>query len=109
MRAERERKDQSLGEIAARIKIREEHLHNLEEGYYDSLPPEVYTKGFLKTYAEYLGLNADKLLPAVNLLYFEITIDSFSGFGFSVGADSDHDITVVRDGSVIDDYLCLTG
>jgi len=42
--------------------VREENLHNLEEGYYDNLPAEVYTKGFLTAYAEYLGLNPDRLV-----------------------------------------------
>jgi len=62
LRSAREAKGEKLEEIARQIRVREENLHNLEEGYYDNLPAEVYSKGFLTAYAEYLGLNADKLV-----------------------------------------------
>ena len=62
LRSAREAKGKEIGEIARQIRVREENLHNLEEGYYDNLPADVYTKGFLTAYAEYLGLNADKLV-----------------------------------------------
>jgi transcriptional regulator with XRE-family HTH domain len=62
LRAAREKKGDNLAEISRQIQVREINLHNLEEGYYDNLPAEVYTKGFLRTYANYLGLKADKLV-----------------------------------------------
>jgi len=62
LRAAREKKGDNLAEISRQIQVREINLHNLEEGYYDNLPAEVYTKGFLRTYANYLNLNADKLV-----------------------------------------------
>ncbi len=34
----------------------------IEEGDYDSLPPDVYVKGFLRSYAEYLGVDPKKLI-----------------------------------------------
>lgn len=34
----------------------------IEEGKYDKLPPDVYVKGFLKAYAEFLGVDAKKII-----------------------------------------------
>ena len=38
-------------------KIRSKYLRALEEEQFDSLPAETYVKGFLRTYAEFLGLD----------------------------------------------------
>ncbi len=52
----RERANVSLSEIAKNTKIRKFYLEMLEEGYFDRLPPDVYVRGFLNSYAEYLGI-----------------------------------------------------
>jgi cytoskeletal protein RodZ len=38
-------------------KIRAKYLKALEEEHFDMLPAETYVKGFLRTYAEFLGLD----------------------------------------------------
>jgi transcriptional regulator with XRE-family HTH domain len=52
----REKANVSLNEIAKNTKIRKFYLEMLEEGRFDKLPPDVYVKGFLNSYAEYLGI-----------------------------------------------------
>lgn len=52
----------SLAEIAARTHIRSAYLEALEEGRYGDLPGLAYQTGFLRNYAEVLGLGADRVL-----------------------------------------------
>lgn len=50
---------QGLGFPQAELgtKIRSKYLRGLEEEQFDALPAETYVKGFLRTYAEFLGLD----------------------------------------------------
>jgi hypothetical protein len=50
---------QGLGFPQAELgtKIRAKYLRALEEEQFDSLPAQTYVKGFLRTYAEFLGLD----------------------------------------------------
>jgi cytoskeletal protein RodZ len=52
----------SLAEAARDTRIRRSYLEALEAEDIASLPPPVYTRGFLRTYAEYLGLNAQAMV-----------------------------------------------
>jgi transcriptional regulator with XRE-family HTH domain len=63
LRARREKKNITLEQAAADTRIREKFLKALEDGDYQSLPGAVYTKGFLRNYAEYLDLETDELIP----------------------------------------------
>jgi cytoskeletal protein RodZ len=58
----RERKGVDLYRAERDTKIRLRYLSALEDGAYDELPPPVYTKGFLRNYAIYLGLDPDEIL-----------------------------------------------
>jgi cytoskeletal protein RodZ len=62
LRAQRERKGITLEQAAADTRIREKFLKALEDGDYQSLPGTVYTRGFLRNYAEYLDLETDELV-----------------------------------------------
>lgn len=62
LRAQRERKGITLEAAAADTRIRDKFIKALEEGDYQSLPGAVYTKGFLRNYAEYLDLDPDELV-----------------------------------------------
>jgi transcriptional regulator with XRE-family HTH domain len=62
LRAQREKKGITLDQAAGDTRIREKFLHALESGDYQSLPGAVYTKGFLRNYAEYLDLETDGLI-----------------------------------------------
>lgn len=55
-------KSVSLADAARDTRIRRSYLEALEAEDVASLPPPVYTRGFLRTYAEYLGLNAQAMV-----------------------------------------------
>lgn len=55
-------KSVSLAEAARDTRIRRSYLEALESEDYAALPPAVYTRGFLRTYAEYLGVNAQAMV-----------------------------------------------
>ena len=58
----RERKGVDLYRAERDTKIRARYLGALERGDYRELPGAVYTKGFLRNYALYLGLDPDEVL-----------------------------------------------
>lgn len=51
----------SLDEVEQATKIRKRYLTGLEHEDYAKLPDAVYAQGFLKTYANYLGLDGEAL------------------------------------------------
>ena len=56
-------------EIETGTKIRGKYLNALEEERFDVLPAEAYIKGFLRTYAEYLGLDGQLYVNEFNSRY----------------------------------------
>lgn len=62
LRVARERKGVDIYRAERDTKIRAKHLDALEAGDYADLPGAVYTKGFLRNYAVYLGLDPDEML-----------------------------------------------
>lgn len=64
LRAERERKGLSIKEIEAAISIRALYINAIEEGNYSIVPGEVYLKGFIRNYANYLGLNGQEMVAS---------------------------------------------
>jgi len=62
LRSAREAKAVDVARVERDTKIRARHLSALETGDYRDLPGAVYTKGFLRNYAIYLGLDAEDVL-----------------------------------------------
>ena len=62
LRAAREAKGVDLPRVERETKIRERYLSALERGEYRELPGAVYTKGFLRNYGTYLGLDPEYLI-----------------------------------------------
>jgi cytoskeletal protein RodZ len=62
LRAAREGKGVDLAKVERDTKIRERYLSALERGDYRDLPGAVYTKGFLRNYGAYLGLDPEYLI-----------------------------------------------
>lgn len=58
----RKRKGISIREAAEATKIRSDYLHKYESNQFDIKLPEIYVRGFLRTYANYLKCPADKIL-----------------------------------------------
>ncbi len=64
-RRAREARRLSLADAERMTKIRAAYLAALEEERLDALPPPPYSKGFVRTYARLLGLDAERLLAEV--------------------------------------------
>ncbi len=62
MRAERQRRNLSIADVAATLRIQQTYLVALEEGWTDDLPGPTYAIGFLRTYSEFLGLDGEEII-----------------------------------------------
>ncbi len=59
LREARERTGMSVPEVSRALRIRQVYLEAIESDDYASLPGKTYVLGFLRSYAELLGLDAD--------------------------------------------------
>lgn len=62
--AARRTKGLTLLDVAKGVKIKVEHLVAIEAGDADALPAVPFTAGFIKAYAQFLGLDADEYATA---------------------------------------------
>jgi len=61
LRAAREKKKLSIEQVHRETRISVQTIRALEQDDFGALPSETYLKGFLRTYAEFLGLDGGKL------------------------------------------------
>jgi cytoskeleton protein RodZ len=66
LRAARMRQELELSQAERDTRIRAKYLAALEDERFDVLPGPAYTKGFLRTYADYLGLDAQRFVDEYN-------------------------------------------
>ena len=66
LREARLRQGLEIPRIEADTKIRGKYLRALEEEQFDVLPGDTYVKGFLRTYADYLGLDGQLYMDEYN-------------------------------------------
>jgi hypothetical protein len=66
LREARLRQGLEIPRIEAETKIRGKYLRALEEEQFEVLPGDTYVKGFLRTYADYLGLDGQLYLDEYN-------------------------------------------
>jgi cytoskeleton protein RodZ len=62
LRAARDRTGKGLAEVATLLRIRQPYLQALEEGRHRDLPGGTYAVGFLRTYADFLGLDGEEMV-----------------------------------------------
>ena len=62
LRSERERRGITLEQVYSSTRIQLKILHALEADDYESLPAKPFIRGFIKTYARFIGLNDVELL-----------------------------------------------
>lgn len=62
LRTERERQHLTIQDIEEGTSIRSLYIEMIENANYDKLPGDVYTKGFIRSYASFLNLNGDELV-----------------------------------------------
>jgi cytoskeletal protein RodZ len=69
LREARIRQSLEFDELEARTKVRAKYLRHLEEERFDQLPGHAYTKGFLRVYADALGLDGRLYVEEYNSRY----------------------------------------
>lgn len=62
LRAERERRGLTIRDVEEATSIRALYIQSIEENKYDIIPGEVYLKGFIKTYANFLNLDGNAVV-----------------------------------------------
>ena len=88
LREARYRQQLELSDVELATKIRARYLQALEEENFDALPAQTYVKGFLRTYADYLGLDG------------QLYVDEFNS-RYSVGEDEPREPVVARRTSTV--------
>src|ERR1700710_1845198 len=68
LRSERERRGIELDDIERETRIRRRQLQALEDDRCEWLPGTAYARAFLRTYADYLDLDAEQLIDRFNAL-----------------------------------------
>src|SRR2546428_2842441 len=66
LRSVRERRGLELREVERETRIRERYLAALEEERFERLPARAYAKGFLRVYADFLGLDGRLIVDEFN-------------------------------------------
>lgn len=66
LKTKRTEKNIAIGEVAERLKFSAKQIESLESGDYKGLPEPIFVKGFIKTYARFLGLDADQITALLN-------------------------------------------
>jgi hypothetical protein len=69
LREARVRQGLDYPDVERVTKIRPKYLRALEDESFDSLPAQTYVKGFLRTYAEFLGLDGQLYVDEYNSRY----------------------------------------
>ncbi len=64
LRRARETRGKSLEEASRETRVRIDYLRAIEHEWFGALGSDVYVRGFLRSYARYLGLSSDKVLEA---------------------------------------------
>lgn len=60
--AARTEKGVSLSQAASATRIKIQHIESMEQDDFSQIAADMYARGFIKLYAEYLGLNPEPLL-----------------------------------------------
>jgi hypothetical protein len=75
LREARLRQGSDLVEAEAATKIRSKYLRALEDERFEVLPAQTYVKGFLRSYADYLGLDGQLYVDEFNSRYVTGEVD----------------------------------
>src|SRR5206468_2947532 len=75
LREARLRQGLDFPELEQTTKIRGKYLRALEDEQFDVLPAQTYVKGFLRNYAEYLGLDGQLYVDEFNSRYVVGEVD----------------------------------
>ncbi len=62
LREARIARDEDYAEVSSQLRIRRTYMEAIEDGRFGDLPGSTYAIGFVRTYAEYLGLDVVKMV-----------------------------------------------
>jgi cytoskeleton protein RodZ len=85
LRETRMRNRIDISEVEAATKIRAKYLRALENEEWDLLPGPTFVKTFLRTYADYLGLDARNLVEQYRARYERPSAQELAPFGPGMG------------------------
>ena len=85
LREARTRRRVDMSQVESATKIRAKYLRALENEEWDALPGPTYVKTFLRTYAEYLGIDARSLVEEYKLRYERPVAGDLTPFGMRPG------------------------
>jgi cytoskeleton protein RodZ len=88
LRQQRERLGLDLADVAAVLRIKPAYLAALEQGRPDELPGAVYAVGFMRAYAEHLGLDGGEILRRFKQASAGLTARPDLGFPMQLGERS---------------------
>jgi transcriptional regulator with XRE-family HTH domain len=71
LKEERERRRVSLREISQATKLSVSSLQHMESGNLDDLPPEIFVRGFIRSYARTLGISSSEPLELLDQTLLE--------------------------------------
>jgi cytoskeleton protein RodZ len=66
LRQERHNRSMDIRQVADSTRLREHFIEAIERERWDELPPPVFVRGFIRSYARALGLNEQKVLDLYN-------------------------------------------
>ena len=75
LREARTRQGLEFAEMETRTKVRAKYLRLLEEEQFDQLPAHTYVKGFLRTYADCLGMDGQLYVDEYNSRFVAVEDD----------------------------------
>src|SRR5215213_7622459 len=85
LRETRMRNRIDIADVEAATKIRAKYLRALENEEWDLLPGPTFVKTFLRTYADYLGLDARNLVEDYRARFERPAAQELAPFGTSLG------------------------
>jgi len=86
LREARQRRKVDLMEVESETKIRSRYIRALEEEEFDLLPGPTYVKSFLRTYGEYLGVDAKLLVEEYKQRYERPSAQELTPFSTNLGS-----------------------
>lgn len=75
------KKNLKIAQVAKVTKIHSAYLEALEEDDYQKLPSAISARGFVKNYAEFLGLSSSEVLAIFRRDFSEDRVKKFSSLG----------------------------
>lgn len=78
LKLKREDQNLSLEDVSNKLLIRSKYLNAIETASFSELPEQVYAIGFIKNYANFLGLNANEFISEYKRVQTYANSDTFN-------------------------------